>query len=318
MKRPALLLLISMLAAPFFATAQIVDINKYLTMIYRQKQEGILTFLADDKNQGRAMGTQGGRDAGIFIKGQFEKYGLQPFYGQTFIKSFKSDSLVGRNIIGVVPSKYYSDEYIVISAHYDHLGVLDKRIFNGADDNASGVTALLNLAEMVSSMRKAKEGPTRNIIFAAFDGKESNMAGSEFFVKNLPIPNEKILFNINIDMIGSIFAPPYKDTNYVLVLGAEKNGGFAKEILDFSNKYYKLGLEIDYSFYGSRAFADIFYKTSDQNNFVSNKIPAVMFTSGIHAHTYKPTDDADYISYPVMAKRTRLIFCLLYHFMISE
>lgn len=59
-------------------------------------------------------------------------------------------------------------------------------------------------------------------------------------------------------MIGSIFAPPYKDTNYVLVLGAEKNGGFAKEILDFSNKCYKLGLEIDYSFYGSRAFADIF------------------------------------------------------------
>lgn len=75
------------------------------------------------------MGTQGGRDAGIFIKGQFEKYGLQPFYGPTFIKSFKSDSLVGRNIIGVVPSKYYSDEYIVISAHYDHLGVLDKQCF---------------------------------------------------------------------------------------------------------------------------------------------------------------------------------------------
>ncbi|MEN6619716.1 MAG: M28 family peptidase [Rikenellaceae bacterium] len=293
------------------------DLNRYASRIDTKSLEGILTFLANDNTYGRSTGGVGNQIAGAMIREEFEKYGLIPFYHQTFTQSFKVNSTIGRNIIGVVQSQYYSEQYIVVSAHYDHLGVLGGKIYNGADDNASGVTALLNLARLFSEMRVAREGPRKNIIFAAFDGKEINMAGSEEFVKNLPIPEKNIICNINLDQMGSIFAPPGADTNYVLILGANKYKNFKKEI-DSANKFNNLKLDINYDFYGSATFAEIFYKFSDQYSFVKKNIPSLLITSGIHMHTYKPTDDFYFINYPVLANRTKLVFYLIHQLTLSQ
>lgn len=293
------------------------DLNRYTSKIDRNSLEGYLTFLADDKTYGRGMGSIGNQLAGTMIREEFEKWGLIPFYHQTFTQSFKADTIIGRNIIGVVPAQYYSDQYIVVSAHYDHLGILGGKIYNGADDNASGVAALLNLARLFSEMRAAKEGSTKNIIFAAFDGKESNMAGSEEFVKSLPIPKKNIICNINLDQLGSIFAPPGADTNYVLVLGANKYKDFKRKI-DSANRDNNLNMDVNYDFYGSPAFAGIFYKSSDQNSFVEERIPSLLITSGIHMHTYKPTDDFYFINYPVLANRTKLVFYLIHILTTSQ
>ena len=117
--------------------------------------------------------------------------------------------------------------------------------------------------------------------------------------------------------MGSIFAPPGKDTNYVLVLGAKRFKDIKRKI-DNANRYNFLYLDINYDFYGSPDFEDIFYKSSDQNSFVAKNIPSLLITSGIHMHNYKPTDDFYFINYPVLANRTKLIFYLIHELTISK
>jgi len=286
-------------------------------MIEKKTLEGYITFMANDETYGRATGGAGNQLAASMIRGEFEKYGLIPFFHRTYTQSFKTNATIGRNIIAVVQAQYYSEQYIVVSAHYDHLGILGGKIYNGADDNASGVAALLNLARVFSEMRANKEGPRKNIIFAAFDAKENNMAGSESFVGNLPIPAKNIICNINIDQLGSIFAPPAADTNYVLIVGANKYKDFKRKI-EAADKNGSAHLDINYDFYGSSEFADIFYKSSDQFSFVKKNIPSLLVTSGIHMHTYKPTDDFYFINYPVLTNRTRLIFRLIHQLTLSR
>jgi len=238
--------------------------------------------------------------------------GMIPFYSTTFTQSFKvpNYSTIGRNIIGVLPSLYYTDKYIIISAHYDHLGILGGKIYNGADDNASGVTALLTIAQWFSQMRYNREGPRINIVFALFDAKESSLAGSEYFAKNLKIPVSNIKYNINLDQIGCTFAPPGNQENYLLCVADSRIKKDIKQRLDLLNKFYNFNMDIDHSFYGSPAFYDIFFKTGDQYNLSKAGIPSILFTSGIHMHTYKPTDEYYFINYPVLINRIRLIYLL--------
>ena len=221
----------------------------YEQIIYPAKQERIMTWLAHDMNHGRATGTRDAARTARYIETHFRQYGLEPFFGNSFYQPFPADSasnITGRNIIGIVPSAVPSDEYVLITAHYDHLGVLDGNIYNGADDNASGVTVLLNLADMFGTMKKTKTGPDKNIIFAALDAKELNMAGSKALVDKLlseeestvsttsdttdsasspeeefpGIPKDRIICAINIDQIGTVLEPVHEtDTNFVIVLG---------------------------------------------------------------------------------------------------
>lgn len=303
----------------------------YEQIIYRAKQQKILSWLADDMNEGRATGTVSGERVAWYIAGLFSQYGLEPLSGNSFYQPFIADSLDGiraRNIVGIVRSAVPSDKYVIISAHYDHLGILNGNVYNGADDNASGVTALLNLADMYGTMKKTRTGPDKNIIFAALDAKELNMAGSKAFLKTLlngaddisesctddslqfkGIPKENIICDINIDQIGTVIEPVHEaDTNFVIVLGENTLNKKNRGIIDMCNRYYNIGLDIDHTFYGSENFTRLYYQLSDQIVFHNAGIPALVFTSGFHRHTYKTTDDTDIISWDVMKKRTILIF----------
>lgn len=307
MKRITPIIIVILSLAPLFLTAQSSNLAAYANRITSENLKSAVTFLANDLCRGRQTGSRGIQLAGTYIKDKFKEFGLTPLSGSNLYKSFKMDTLIGRNIIGVIESDRKSDEYIVISAHYDYLGAFEGNIYNGADDNASGVSVLITLADLFSQMKKNGEAPVRNIIFVAFDGKESNMAGSENFFKQLPFSYKKIKFNINIDQIGSTFAPPGKSANYILVLGADGKNFKLRDRIDFLNIYSRAYLDLDFTFYGSKAFASIFYRASDQILFAEKGIPALLFTSGITAHTYKPSDDADLLDYNVMANRTKLI-----------
>ena len=286
----------------------------YEQIVYQAKQERLMTWLAHDMNHGRATGTRDAARVARYIETHFRQYGLEPFCEGSFYQPFLADSAsgtVGRNVIGFVPSAVPSDEYVLITAHYDHLGVLDGNIYNGADDNASGVTVLLNLADMFGTMKKTRTGPDKNIIFAALDAKELNMAGSKHFVDHLIIGKDSIICAINIDQIGTVIEPVHEaDTNFVIVLGEQTLRRQDRGLIDMCNRYYNIGLDIDHTFYGSENFTRLFYQLSDQIVFHEAGIPALVFTSGFHRHTYKTTDDPDIISYPVMKKRTLLIFYL--------
>ena len=197
----------------------------YEQIIYQAKQERLMTWLSHDMNHGRATGTRDAARVARYIETHFRQYGLEPFCEGSFYQPFPADSAsgtVGRNVIGFVPSAVPSDKYVIITAHYDHLGVLDGNIYNGADDNASGVTVLLNLADMFGTMKKTRTGPDKNIIFAALDAKELNMAGSKHFINHLSLGKDSIICAINIDQIGSVLEPVHEtDTSFVIVLGEQ-------------------------------------------------------------------------------------------------
>lgn len=292
---------------PVFLYGQSYDLSSYSRAISATQLKSIVSFLADDLCRGRECGSRGSQIAGTYIKNYFDSLGLKPYKG-SYYQSFRKDSIIGRNIVGIIESRYKSDEYIIISAHYDHLGAFEGNIYNGADDNASGVAAMMTLAKLFSNMSKSGEAPQKNIIFVAFDAKENNMAGSEYFIKTMGIAASKIKFVLNIDQIGSIFSPPGKSPNYILILGAHGKNMKLRDRIDFLNIYSRAYLDLDFTYYKSSAFYSIFYRSSDHINFADKGISSLLFTSGITAHTYKPSDDYDLLDYEVLANRIKLIY----------
>ncbi|HZW38644.1 MAG TPA: M28 family peptidase [Ignavibacteriaceae bacterium] len=178
------------------------------------------------------------------------------------------------------------DEYIVIGAHYDHLGYgetgslyrgEEKQIHNGADDNASGTAGVIELAEKFASI---KDKIKRSIIFVNFSGEELGLLGSDYFVKNLPVPAEKIVAMINLDMVGRL------DTAKALTVYGVGTSSVWKELLKEGNKPYNFKLnEVDDG-----------YGPSDQTSFYGKNIPVLFFFTGIHKDYHRPTDDADLIN----------------------
>ncbi|MDP3437929.1 MAG: M28 family peptidase [Bacteroidales bacterium] len=309
----AAIFVFSLLLSTVISNAQSAELTKHTSAINSAKMQSRLSFISDDLTKGRASGTPGNLIVSSFLREEFSRLGMIPFYSTTFTQSFTipESSVIGRNIIGVIPALYYTDQYILISAHYDHLGIIGGNIYNGADDNASGVTALLTIAELFSQMRELRQGPRKNIIFALFDAKESNLEGSNHFSKNLPIKSSKISHCINIDQIGCTFAPPGKRENYILYVADYKIRGDIKKRLDGIKRQYEMEIEIDHTFYNSPSFYEVFLRTSDQYNTTAAGIPSVMFTSGIHMHTYKPTDEHYFINYEVLKERIKLLFYLI-------
>jgi Zn-dependent M28 family amino/carboxypeptidase len=151
--------------------------------------------------EGRLVGSPGNARARAFLVSAFRTRGLQPVGGSTYMHSFtvqrRDTAVTGVNVVGQVRGSALPDRYIVITAHYDHLGIRDGEIFNGADDNASGSAALLALADWF-----ARHQPRHSIIFAALDAEEGGLRGARAFVESPPVPLQAIALNINMDMVG--------------------------------------------------------------------------------------------------------------------
>lgn len=271
----------------------------------------ILSFLADDISAGRASGSADKVISEQYIITRFKQAGLKPF-NWSYTQSFHyNDTIVLRNITGVVPSVTPSDEYVIVSAHYDGLGKLNETVYNGADDNASGVTALLSLAEAFMKMKKDGKGPHKNILFVAFDGKELSMSGSEYFVITYPFNKNRIICNVNMDIMGTTLAPIKKDRpDYLIILGESTLPKPMQGIISAVNATGD-NLNLDFSFYGSQEFTRMMYELGDHFSFAKAGIPALLFTSGFHQYTYKPSDDVSIIDFGVLSKRTSLIFNFL-------
>ncbi|MCD0468683.1 M20/M25/M40 family metallo-hydrolase [Flavobacterium sp. JAS] len=181
------------------------------------------TYLASDKLEGRLAGTKGNNEAAAYIKKYFKKFGLKKFnnnYYQPFkifikpdINKMKSDSVSTQNVVGYIEGsdENLKKEFIVIGAHYDHWGWGGKgsgskekytiAIHNGADDNASGVSALLSILE---ELHHHKIAPKRSIIFISFSGEEEGLLGSKYFVSHLPVDKNAVKVMINMDMVGRL------------------------------------------------------------------------------------------------------------------
>jgi len=282
--------------------------RSYENLAGTQEQMRTIAYLTDAMTEGRASGTKGKELAEHYLVERFRSIGLKPWHW-TYTQSFLfQDSIPVRNVVGLLPASVPTDEYIVIGAHYDHLGKLGHSIYPGADDNASGVAALLSLAKMFAAMKADGKGPRKNLLFVAFDGKELDMAGSRYFVRHLDIPYGKITVMVNMDMLGTDLVPPHQNREYLIALGENTIPETYRGYLSYlcTRALYKM--DLDLTFYGSRDFTKMMYATSDQHPFATAGIPAVLFTSAFHQHTYKKTDTKDIIDYPLLRKRTLVIF----------
>jgi hypothetical protein len=213
------------------------------------------------------------------------------------------------NVLGVLEGTDKKDEYLVITAHYDHLGKRnDSVIYYGADDDGSGTVAVIELAEAFVKAKNAGKGPRRSIIFMAVSGEEKGLWGSAHYSDHPVFPLEKTTANLNIDMIGRT-DPKRKQgdsSNYVYVVGDDKLSTDLRPISESVNKKYTK-LELDYKYNDPKDTERIYFR-SDHYNFARKGVPIIFYFNGTHQDYHRPTDTPDKINYNLLKKRAQLVF----------
>jgi hypothetical protein len=217
--------------------------------------------------------------------------------------------LESSNVIAVLEGTDLKDEYVFVTAHYDHLGIRnDTTIYYGADDDGSGTVSVLEMAEAFSKAKAAGFGPRRSIVFMTVSGEEKGLWGSEYYSNHPIFPLEKTSVDLNIDMIGRIgeeYLKSKDSANYVYIIGDDKLSTDLAPITDKVNKNVKLKLDRKYN---DLKDPNRFYYRSDHYNFAEKGVPIIFYFNGVHADYHRVTDTPDKINYKLMAKRAQLVF----------
>lgn len=220
----------------------------------------------------------------------------------------KSEQISSENVVAFIEGSEKPNEILVISAHLDHEGIKNGKVYNGADDDGSGTVAILEIAEAFKEAEKAGHGPKRSILFLHVTGEEKGLLGSRHYTDNDPIfPLENTVADLNIDMIGRI-DPKRKDgdRNYVYLIGSDKLSTDLHNISEEVNNKY-CNIELDYT-YNDDNDPNRFYYRSDHYNFAKNNIPVIFYFNGTHDDYHQPSDTPDKIEYDLLENRTRLVF----------
>lgn len=196
-------------------------------------------------------------------------------------------------------------EVVVITAHYDHVGIIDGEIYNGADDDGSGTVSVLEIAQAFKKAKDEGHGPRRSVLLMLVSGEEKGLLGSEWYTMHPIFPLESTVVDLNIDMIGRV-DPEHTDSNYVYLIGSDKLSTELHEISEKTNATYT-NLELDYT-YNDPKDPNRYYYRSDHYNFAKNNIPCIFYFSGVHEDYHKPTDTPDKIMYDKTATIARLVF----------
>lgn len=198
------------------------------------------------------------------------------------------------------------EEIVVISAHYDHLGKRGDEVYNGADDNGSGSTALIELAQAYAQAKKDGNGPRRSVLLMWLTGEEKGLLGSEYYVNNPIFPLKNTIVDVNVDMIGRVDEAHKDNPKYIYVIGADRLSSELHEINEAANKKYTQ-IELDYT-YNAEDDPNRYYYRSDHYNFAELGIPAIFYFSGVHDDYHKITDTFDKIEFEKMEVIARLVF----------
>ena len=238
-----------------------------------------LRVLSADSMEGRRIGTPGNARARTFIENAVKRIGLRPVKEKLSVpftaKSRTGTDLRGVNIVSLLRGRMHPDRYIVISAHYDHLGVRNGVTYSGADDNASGSAAVLALAQWYKY-----HPPENSMLFVWFDGEESGLVGSKAFVEHPPVPIEKIIANVNLDMVG-------RNAKGELYAAGAAPYPVMKPLLDSLAASARVKLMLGHD---TGTGQSNWIQQSDQGPFHLKKIPFVYFGVEDHPDYHKPTD----------------------------
>ncbi|MCB4806986.1 M28 family peptidase [Tamlana sp. 62-3] len=239
--------------------------------------------LSSDAFEGRRTGTPGAEKTKKYIINQFHALGVKPLtnkYRQNFTFSKGVKQYQATNILGYIKGTSKQKKYIVITAHFDHEGIKRNEIYNGADDNASGIGALFSFAEYFKN-----NPPKHTVILAALDAEELGLKGSYYFTKNPLIPLKNIIVNINLDMVSR------SDKKELFVVGTDTHNRFKNIVNNYKNsEQFKLVIGHD-----ANDNLENWTYSSDHANFYKKGVPFLYFGVEDHEDYHEPTDDFENI-----------------------
>ncbi|WP_179315523.1 M28 family metallopeptidase [Winogradskyella undariae] len=297
-------------------------VTKYLNTINKDDLKVHLKEVASDKYNGRKTGEEGHNQVCNYIRNQYKYLNISapeshPNYYQKVPKeALPNDLNASQNIIAFIEGSEFPEEYVYISAHSDHEGVINGEIYNGADDNSSGTSALLEIAEAFNIAAKDGYRPKRSIVFLHVTAEEVGLYGSKYYTENPIFPLKNTIATLNIDMIGRVDYRHKDNENYLYLIGADKISTELHFIAQKANSTF-IGLNLDYT-YNKDTDPNRYYYRSDHYNFASQGIPVIFFFNGEHEDYTKPTDTEDKINYTLLEKRTKLVFATAWYLANSK
>ena len=305
------------------------DNLKYANTININDLYDHINILASDSLEGRETGKPGQKMAAAYIANHFKEIGIPPYKRKTYFQKFKvktkrhvckcddcdltffkrvfkSNQIIrGENVLGFIEGSDLKEELIIITAHYDHLGKHDSLIFNGADDDASGVAGAMEIAEAFMLAKKDGKGPRRSILIMPVSGEEKGLLGSKYYTDNPVYPLNNTIANLNIDMIGRL-DDWHSTGNYVYLIGSDRLSYDLHNINEEVNsKYTKL--DLDYK-YNDEEDPNRYYYRSDHYNFAKNNIPVIFYFNGVHEDYHRPSDTIEKLDFSKIKKISKLVF----------
>ena len=267
---------------------RIIILSLLLTLcnsIFAQTQQERLTrhvyYLAGDSLRGRKAGSEDAAKAAAYIVSQFEEIGIQPYFEEGWYQPFERSGKTYKNVVGIIPGNdpILKDEYIIIGAHYDHLGVRDGQIYNGADDNASGTATIIEMARILKSQQSSLK---RSVIIAAFDAEEIGLLGSYDLSKKLDLSKVKLM--MSIDMVG--WLEKGKTLRFEGVATVKDGKRLLREEAE------KMHIDIK-----SKNFEASVFGATDTQGFAEKGVATWYVSTGLKSPYHKPEDDPELIDY---------------------
>ncbi len=290
-----------------------VNPEQYANTITASELKDHLFTFASDEFQGRDTGKPGQKKAANYLKDEYQEMKIaSPLGGDDYFQEIPSSFFDNKfndseNVVAYIEGSEFSDQIVVISAHYDHVGMdAEGNIYNGADDDGSGTVSILEIAEAFKEAAKDGYRPRRSILFLHVTGEEKGLLGSDYYTKNPIFPLENTVTDLNTDMIGRIDPKHEDNPNYIYLIGSDKLSTDLHELSEEVNKKYTQ-FDLDYT-YNDENDPNRFYYRSDHYNFAKHNIPVIFYFNGTHADYHQPTDTPDKIEYDLMARRAKLIF----------
>ncbi|MBK5208709.1 MAG: M28 family peptidase [Flavobacteriaceae bacterium] len=272
-----------------------------------------LYIIASDEFEGRNTGEPGQKLAAEYLKNFYSDKNIASplgegnYFQEIPTEYLKANLKPSENVVAFIKGSEKPNEIVVISAHYDHLGIdKDGEIYNGADDDGSGTVAVMAIAEAFQKAVEEGNGPKRSILFLHVTGEEKGLLGSKYYA-NFPIfPLENTVADLNIDMIGRTDEAHESNPNYIYLIGSDKLSTELHNLSEEMNdKFTKLNLDYKYN---EESDPNRFYYRSDHYSFAKNNIPVIFYFNGTHENYHRTSDTPDKINYELLAKRAQLVF----------
>ena len=322
MKKLFLLIIVSLFSIN--SNSQLQKAKKFAKTITAEDLKEYLYVYASDEFEGRNTGDAGQKKAVEYLRNFYIENEIEPGDpDKDYFQKMKLNLRRGNegevdteNVIAIIKGTEIPDEYVILTAHLDHVGYGRtgsragrnvNKIHNGADDDGSGTVAVLEIAQAFKEASKKGKGPKRSIIFLHVTGEEKGLLGSAYYADNPIYPLEDTVTNLNLDMIGRTDPTREgKNREYIYIIGSDHDSQDLHNLSEKTNSE-TVNIDLDYRF-NAKDDPQRFYYRSDHYNFAKNGIPIIFYFSGTHPDYHMPSDTPDKIEYDLLEVRSRLVF----------